>query len=420
MNRLTLRQLWNQRRANGWLLAELVVVSYFLWGVIDPVYVILSNRAIPDGYELADTYLLQLNRYHSMHRLFQTGAATDSALQADFMQIVERVEHYPGVSAAAVVFNGSYPQSGSWMDTGYAHDTLNVNAQVLSFLSGTDFFGVFRMKNAEGNVIPILPPSTSAAYGTTNVMRKLFPNGTGKGNWIHTEDTLTRRQVADVLPVIQTRSMMQPRPLIVEATNQLYVDQHPEICFRVRDGLASQAFTEQLKNDLQVLCRSGNFYFSSVNDFPTLAKETEIIFGTTGTLQLQLCMASFFMLCTFLGMVGTFWFRCQARRNEIGLRMAMGSSRQAMHRQFLFESWVLTTLGFVIGLLIVFQRIWHNGFAEATYNGSSEYLQNRPVPHFLLVTTFVYLLLVAVALIGTWIPAERAARTQPADALRDE
>lgn len=34
---MILRQLWNQRAANGWILGELVVVTYFLWGVVDPV-----------------------------------------------------------------------------------------------------------------------------------------------------------------------------------------------------------------------------------------------------------------------------------------------------------------------------------------------------------------------------------------------
>lgn len=32
---MILRQLWNQRAANGWILGELVVVTYFLWGVVD-------------------------------------------------------------------------------------------------------------------------------------------------------------------------------------------------------------------------------------------------------------------------------------------------------------------------------------------------------------------------------------------------
>ena len=57
---MILRQLWNQRAANGWILGELVVVTYFLWGVVDPVYVLLSDKALPDNYDLTDTYLLSM------------------------------------------------------------------------------------------------------------------------------------------------------------------------------------------------------------------------------------------------------------------------------------------------------------------------------------------------------------------------
>lgn len=31
-----LHQLWNQRRQNGWILLELIAVTFFLWTVIDP------------------------------------------------------------------------------------------------------------------------------------------------------------------------------------------------------------------------------------------------------------------------------------------------------------------------------------------------------------------------------------------------
>ena len=41
-----LHQLWNQRRQNGWIFVELVVVSFFLWTVIDPIYVLTSNLAM--------------------------------------------------------------------------------------------------------------------------------------------------------------------------------------------------------------------------------------------------------------------------------------------------------------------------------------------------------------------------------------
>ena len=57
MIRTILHQLWNQRRQNGWIFLELLVVSFFLWTVIDPIYVLTANRAIDRGYNPEGLYV---------------------------------------------------------------------------------------------------------------------------------------------------------------------------------------------------------------------------------------------------------------------------------------------------------------------------------------------------------------------------
>ena len=46
-----IKQVWNQRRMNGWILLELIIAGFFLWTVIDPVYVLMVNHFTPKGYE---------------------------------------------------------------------------------------------------------------------------------------------------------------------------------------------------------------------------------------------------------------------------------------------------------------------------------------------------------------------------------
>ena len=60
MIRTILHQLWNQRRQNGWIFLELLVVSFFLWTVIDPIYVLLANRAIDRGYNPEGLYVVNI------------------------------------------------------------------------------------------------------------------------------------------------------------------------------------------------------------------------------------------------------------------------------------------------------------------------------------------------------------------------
>ena len=53
-------------------------------------------------------------------------------------------------------------------------------------------------------------------------------------------------------------------------------------------------------------------------------------------------------------------------------------------------------------------------------NPTPDYIQNRPVLHFLIVSAISYILILAVSFVATYIPVSKAARMNPADALRDE
>ena len=129
---------------------------------------------------------------------------------------------------------------------------------------------------------------------------------------------------------------------------------------------------------------------------------------------------AFFLLCVFLGMGGTFWLRCNSRREEMGIYMTMGSTRHRLIRQFLLEAWWMVTIAFVIGALAQFQIVYLNGFAFAPDDPNPDYIQNRPVLHFLIVSAISYILILAVSFVATYIPVSKAARMNPADALRDE
>lgn len=51
MLKLIFKNLWARRRRNGWLLAELILVSIVTWIILDPVIVVTHDRSIPLGYD---------------------------------------------------------------------------------------------------------------------------------------------------------------------------------------------------------------------------------------------------------------------------------------------------------------------------------------------------------------------------------
>jgi ABC-type antimicrobial peptide transport system permease subunit len=120
---------------------------------------------------------------------------------------------------------------------------------------------------------------------------------------------------------------------------------------------------------------------------------------------------AFGLIALFLAGIGVYGLlACQVteRRREIGIRMALGSSAADVFRLVVRDGARITVLGILVGLAgtIGMARL----MAGLLYGVSA----TDPI-----VVGAVALLLVAVAIIATWLPARRAARVNPAVALSE-
>jgi putative ABC transport system permease protein len=129
--------------------------------------------------------------------------------------------------------------------------------------------------------------------------------------------------------------------------------------------------------------------------------------------RLSLSVLSVFALVALslsvVGLYGVLAYSVARRRREIGVRTALGAQRKDVVRLVIGEGMRLTSLGILAGIL---------GALWLTQWLSSLLFEIRPTDP----ATFsaVSLLLLVVALIACWIPARRAARIDPIQALRAE
>jgi ABC-type antimicrobial peptide transport system permease subunit len=115
------------------------------------------------------------------------------------------------------------------------------------------------------------------------------------------------------------------------------------------------------------------------------------------------------ILLSAAGIYGVIAFSVTQRRTEIGTRMALGAQTGRILRMVLMQGLSLVTLGGLIGLA--------GGLALARI--LSSFLYGVQAWDF-TVFSAMPLILVAVTLVATLLPALRAARLDPLVALRYE
>lgn len=114
----------------------------------------------------------------------------------------------------------------------------------------------------------------------------------------------------------------------------------------------------------------------------------------------------------FLGMLGTFWFRTRKNRSEIALRMALGCSRVNVFGYYMLEGFLLLALAAVPAILICLNM----QMADLTVHTLMEPTFGR----FLFCFALVMLLLGMIIFFSIYLPARKAMRIKPADALHNE
>jgi putative ABC transport system permease protein len=115
------------------------------------------------------------------------------------------------------------------------------------------------------------------------------------------------------------------------------------------------------------------------------------------------------LLLAAIGIYGLMAYSVAQRTQEIGIRLALGAQASQVKRMVVGQGMVLAIVGVVIGLVASY---WLTQFLSSFLFGVTA--------KDLLVFTGTPLVLALVALIAAWVPAERASRVDPIEALRYE
>jgi ABC-type antimicrobial peptide transport system permease subunit len=119
--------------------------------------------------------------------------------------------------------------------------------------------------------------------------------------------------------------------------------------------------------------------------------------------------SGFALLLTAIGVYGVLGYTVSERTREIGVRVALGAQPLAITAMFAGKALRYTLAGAVVGIA-----------AALTLSRFLETLLFETSPRDPISFAVAPALLIGVALIASWIPAIRAARLSPVEALRTD
>jgi putative ABC transport system permease protein len=197
--------------------------------------------------------------------------------------------------------------------------------------------------------------------------------------------------------------MYIPQPQVPDAVNALNVRITP-VAWVVRTSVPPLAVNQQVQ---EVLRQSTGLAVFDVRSMD------QVVSRSTSRERFNMLLMSVFgasaLLLSAIGIYGLMAYSVEQRTQEIGIRLALGAEAGQVRRMVLWQGMLLTIIGVVIGLGAAFGL---SRFIQAFLYGVKSW---DPA-----VFVAAPLLLGSVALLATWIPALRASRVDPVDALRGE
>lgn len=411
-----LKQIWNQRKSNGWLFGELLLVAVCLWYIVDFLLVTLYAFNAPMGFDIDHTYKFQFSAREEGAEGYLSSEEHPAAVGEDLWGAMNRLRLHAGVEAVTLSrFGVPYNDIINYMPLG--RDTVVEKTACRIYYVTPEYFDVYRIPAAPGsNRQPGEGVTANSIVLTKDAADKIFEGQDALGKMVYSGDNTWTTKVGAICGVVRSSEFKRSGPNVYLCMGEGDIKTidagflpWAEVSVRVKpeaDRDFAETFMKENSNQVEI----GNLYLQSITPVSTI-REDGIREGK-GEMNTRLSILLFLLINIFLGIVGTFWFRTRQRQGEMGLRMALGATRNQLRSTVLGEGVLLLTLAFVPAVVICGNIM----FADLT----NTVLMDNTLLRFVVGMLITYLLIVGMIIAGIWYPANEAASLEPAEALHYE
>ena len=336
----------------------------------------------------------------------------------NFDRIVERIRQHPDVEAVALsMFSLPYTRSNSTYDL--RKDSVKL-WNIRRYNISPDYFRVFHILPVTGGSpdelaqrlnqsgLVISANLAETFFGRTNVVGEELIQGVDTLKIVAVTESVRNDEYNERLPYAWFSLIESPRDGIVPESTCVQM----QITFRIRPNVETAGLEERFMKEMRHQLQVGNFWVSGVQSYNDIREQFLERTSNSSGQQVISSVMIFLLVNVFLAVIGSFWFRVSRRKEELGLRMAMGSSRGGLMLFTVVESLLLLLIASLPALFICGNLV----YADIVSASSAE----SPLLRFVEVSVITWLVLAVIIILGVWYPAYRASKVAPSDALRAE
>lgn len=408
----------NERKQNIGLWIELLIVSIFLWYIVDNVYVTLHNYQKPLGFDTEHTYIMHLGLLNESSSEYIKDIPGETAVSY-LHTALERIKRNPMIEAASISFHSS-PHIGSNRSRGIHRDTLQTRYAILNRTVTPDFFRVFRYKSINGSTDELAQAlERNELIISSNVAKELFradESPLGQQISFSNSDSAQLYRIGAVSDIIRYDNFSNWNFYFAQRMDNEFLEGFSdewvsglEFCVRVKPE-EDHDFIRRFRQDMTQQLRLGNYYLGEVQSIQVNKKAFQK--DDINDLKMRMFIVLFLLVNIFLGITGIFWFRTQHRRSEIGLRVSLGDTPKQVLEKYYIEGLLLLTSAMVPAMITIYILGREEIFATD--------LMLFTVGRYFIGFIITYVLLASMIILGILIPARKAVNVPPAEALRDE
>lgn len=407
--------IWNNRRQNAWLLLGLLVMSVCLWFSVDYLYTVVARRQQPVGFEWEHIYKLRLDAYDVESERYDPEVDVNSSLD-DFYTIMDRLKQHPAVEEVCYTFNHQHYE---WNNAKATFQAGPASASAWRRSVSPEYFRLFRVGGADGASPEEMAERLSSTKLIINrkLADELFPHSDAVGRNLAEvgQDSL---RVGAVCRDQKYNEYVSYSPAVYQllTLSDGRVEHLPQEMFfygiyiRVSPEADSKGFIKTFRKEMRQSLAIGNYYLREMHALSDYRDEHLKPYRDDSYIHLTVLL--FLLINVFLAVLGTFWSRTQYRRQELGIRMALGSTQEHLSRLLMGEGILLLGLTLLPTLIIAY-NLWYAQLSSFD-----------PIPfslgRFFLGMGITYFLLAAVIAVSIWFPARQAMKIEPAEVLHEE